>query len=102
VRSCGDGIVSAPRGVAAVDDSIFVADPGGRKILEFDRQGTLRRAIGNDWVLPYDVAVDETRIFAVDAPKLLDSLKVGDLVEATLIQGEALFVEPGGKAPKKK
>ncbi|SCK43784.1 hypothetical protein VAR608DRAFT_4240 [Variovorax sp. HW608] len=46
--------------------------------------------------------VRETRKFEVDDPKLLDSLKVGDQVEATLVQGEALFVEPRGKAARKK
>ncbi|WP_431275310.1 hypothetical protein ACQ858_02720 [Variovorax ureilyticus] len=46
--------------------------------------------------------VHETRKFEVDDPKLLESLKVGDQVEATLVQGEALFVEPAGKAAKKK
>lgn len=45
--------------------------------------------------------VRETRKFEIDDPKILESLKVGDQVEATLIQGEALFVEPG-RAPKKK
>jgi len=46
--------------------------------------------------------VRETRKFEVDDPKLLDSLKVGDQVEATLIQGEALFVERAGKPKAKK
>ena len=46
--------------------------------------------------------VRETRKFEIDDPKLLESLKVGDQVEATLIQGEALFVEPAARAAKKK
>jgi Cu/Ag efflux protein CusF len=38
--------------------------------------------------------VKETRKFDVNDPKLLASLKVGDQVEATLLQGEALVVQP--------
>lgn len=38
--------------------------------------------------------VRETRKFDVNDPKLLASLKVGDQVEATLLQGEALVVQP--------
>ncbi|MBO9513485.1 MAG: hypothetical protein J7549_05145 [Variovorax sp.] len=45
--------------------------------------------------------VRETRKFVVDDPKLLASLKVGDQVEATLIQGEALTVEPARAAKGK-
>jgi Cu/Ag efflux protein CusF len=40
--------------------------------------------------------VKETRKFDVNDPKLLASLKVGDQVEATLVQGEALVVRPAG------
>lgn len=38
--------------------------------------------------------VREIRKFDVNDPKLLASLKVGDQVEATLLQGEALVVQP--------
>lgn len=38
--------------------------------------------------------VRETRKFDVNDPKLLASLKVGDQVEATLLRGEALVVQP--------
>jgi Cu/Ag efflux protein CusF len=38
--------------------------------------------------------VHETHKFKIDDKQLLASLKVGDQVEATLVRGEAAFVEP--------
>jgi hypothetical protein len=66
-RELGAGVLSAPAGLTVVGDSIIVADPGLGQIVEIDRRGVARRALGTGWVLPSSVASDGERLFVVDA-----------------------------------
>ena len=65
-RVLGEGMLAAPRGLAVTGDRIFVADPGLRQVLELDRRGSIRRVVGADWVLPWDVATDGNTVFVAD------------------------------------
>jgi len=65
-RELGAGVLSAPAGLAVIGDSIVVADPGLRQVVELDRRGVVRRALGTTWVLPWSVATDGEHLFVVD------------------------------------
>lgn len=65
-RIIGDGILSAPRGLAVVAGGLLIADPGLRKVLRLDMEGRKTGEFGTDWVLPWDVATDDSLIFVAD------------------------------------
>ena len=65
-RELGTGALSAPSGLAVIGDTIYVADPGLRKVVELDRRGNVKRALGGEWVLPTSLATDGDRLFVVD------------------------------------
>jgi DNA-binding beta-propeller fold protein YncE len=64
-RILGEGLLSAPRGLAVHGERIFVADAGLGQLLELDAGGLVGRTAG--FTLPYDLAVDDTSIYVADA-----------------------------------
>ncbi len=54
-----------PDGIAVGKESIYVADDGGRQILEYANDGSLITRVGTEWVSPKGVALDRNGVLYV-------------------------------------
>lgn len=66
-----------PDGLAVGNESIYVADDGGRQVFEYAEDGSLIRRLGTEWVSPKGVAVNNNGVLYVADRALRMIVKIG-------------------------